>query len=109
MLYGSFVSVYGTKLQSASMLIFPVSHSCGLAFSAFGRELFCFSVDTQSDFTIFWCDYIDKHMNNHLIVADSACVADEIIWLLAWLAFSCSPVALSADERVLCLFHAALG
>lgn len=52
---------------------------------------------------------IVKHVNNHLMIAGSACVADEIIWLLAWLAFPSYPVALSADERVLCLFHTALG
>lgn len=50
-----------------------------------------------------------ENTNNHLMVAASAYVAEKIIRLLAWLAFLFSPVALSANERVLCLIHTALG
>lgn len=104
------------------MLIFPVSHCRGLAFSALVVTyfLFCWRSDWFHSFVVLFCFFpfpsvamiiIVKHLNNHLMVAGSASgrqTGDNMASGFRWL-FPSSPVALSADERVLCLSHTALG
>ncbi len=68
---------FNLQVLFASMLIFPISHCCGLAFSALVVNYFLFLLTLRLISPFFGMIIIVKHMNNHLMVAGSACVADK--------------------------------